>query len=795
MKFFASLLFLLFYTNVGLAQFLADKEKQSFTGFFNFHYTESDGKLYLEVNALDQEFLYMHALSTGVGSNDIGLDRGQIGDGVVVKFIKSGNTLLLIQPNLKYRANTTNAAEKKSIEQAFATSVLYGFPIKETSNETYLIDITPFLIQDTHGVIQRLKNTNQGSYKLDASRSSVWMEQTKAFPKNIEFEALITYKGTPKGREIYSVAPDASSVSVIQHHSFIELPKDDYIPRAFDPRSGSLFLEYLDYATPVWEPIRKKVIARHRLSKKNPLANKSEAVEPIIYYLDPGTPEPVRSALLEGAQWWNQAFEAIGYIDAFQVKMLPDGVDPLDIRYNVIQWVHRSTRGWSYGASIKDPRTGEILKGHVSLGSLRIRQDYLLAQGLSNSPFKDNSESKEPMLSMALARIRQLAAHEVGHTLGFAHNFAGSSVQKSTVMDYPHPDLKVKNNDIDFSNAYATGIGSWDKVTVAYAYGDYPKDEENARLRKLLDSAFANGHKYISDQDARAKGGANSTAHLWDNGNDPIKELEEVLKVRSLAISNFSTFNEKAYRPLATLEDVFVPVYFYHRYQTEALVKSIGGIDYSYNLNQGEQNTFNVVAGATQKKALDGILKTIEVETLSIPENLVSLFSPRPPGFQRTRESFKSTMGVSFDALNAPATSAEFTVKLLLHPERANRLIQQKAIEKNNLSLDDVLDALCKASFHKTHKRPYKQEVQNAINYVVFQQLLALGVANKAMPQVKEKVYQKLDEISKMDTELSLVFKKEIEQYYKNPEKFKVNSSPKIPDGSPIGSFSCSINE
>ncbi|MBO6632904.1 MAG: DUF5117 domain-containing protein, partial [Psychroserpens sp.] len=366
------------------AQFLAKKELQHFEGYFNFHYEKTTDKIYLEVDKINQEFLYINSLATGVGSNDIGLDRGQLGGERLVKFERSGNKLLLVQPNLGYRANTDNALERKSIEQAFAKSVLYGFKILEEKDGNFIIDMTPFLMQDAHGVANRLKS--EGTYKVDLSKSALALERTKAFPKNVEFEALLTFKGQPKGRNIRSVTPTASLVSVIQHHSFIELPDSNYKMRDFDPRSGAISMSFMDYATPIQEPIRKRYIIRHRLEKKNPELEISEAKEPIIYYLDPGTPEPVRSALLEGARWWNQAYEAIGYKDAFQVEMLPEDADPMDCRYNVIQWVHRSTRGWSYGGSVVDPRTGEIIKGHVSLGSLRIRQDFLIAQALMDNP-------------------------------------------------------------------------------------------------------------------------------------------------------------------------------------------------------------------------------------------------------------------------------------------------------------------------------------------------------------------------------------------------------------------------
>lgn len=792
-----TLYILLFGIFSAQAQFIDQKKNlQFFKGFFDFHYSDEQGEIYLEVDKLDSEFLYIHSLSSGLGSNDIGLDRGQLGNEVVVKFMKSGNKLLLVQPNLQYRANTDNELERKSIEQAFAKSVLFGFPIKETKGNTYVIDLTPFLMLDTHGVASRLKRGKEGVYKVDKSRSAMWMENTKAFPKNVEFEALLTYKGQPTGPNLMTVAPDAKSVSVVQHHSFVELPDSNYKKRAFDPRSGSFSIDYKDYATPIWEPMTKRFITRHRLEKKNPNASVSEAIDPIIYYLDPGTPEPVRSALLEGARWWNQAYESIGYKDAFQVKMLPADADPMDVRYNVIQWVHRSTRGWSYGASVIDPRTGEILKGHVSLGSLRIRQDFMIAQALMDKPFAQRDDNHQQMLEMALARIRQLSAHEVGHTLGFAHNFAASTNNRASVMDYPHPTLTVKRGAIDFSNAYATGIGAWDKITVAYSYSDVPKTtDENTYLNALLEGAFAKGLRYITDSDARAQGGAHAKAHLWDNGLSAHKELDNVLDVRATGIRNFSKDNIRTGEPYTVLEDVFVPLYFYHRYQTEAAIKLIGGMEYDYLVKGYNGKSPSYLPKKEQRAALESVLKTLTVEHLAIPEAQLKLFPPRAFGYWRNRESFKSTMGVAFDALGAASTASSLTLGLLLNSERANRLVQQKAVEPANMGLEMVINELIDTTM-KSKGSAYEKEVGNTIQYRVIQHLMNLAVSKQSLPQVKGMAYNGLDMISQKMSERKDAFASEVQReiaaFKKLPASFKAIPVPKIPDGSPIGSFECS---
>ncbi len=791
---FPGIFFLLFQCLSLNAQFSKkNQDYQKFQGFFNYYHDDSKDRIFLEVPELEKEFLYVYSLSSGIGSNDIGLDRGQLGNEQVVYFKKAGNKLLLVQPNLRFRALTENELERKSVEQAFAKSVLYGFKIEEETGGTYIIDITDFLMRDAHGVTARLKRAKQGSYTLDKSRSALAMERTRAFPKNLEFDFTLTFKGEPQGAYIRSVTPNPALVTVAQHHSFIELPDANYSKRVFDPRSGAYPFSYYDYATPVEEPIMKRYITRHRLEKKDPSAAVSEAVEPIVYYLDNGTPEPVRSALLEGGKWWNQAFEAIGFKNAFQLKMLPDDADPLDVRYNVIQWVHRSTRGWSYGSSITDPRTGEIIKGHVSLGSLRIRQDFMIAQALMNQPYGASDDNYQPMLDLALARIRQLSAHEIGHTLGFAHNFAASTNGRASVMDYPHPDIDIQNGNLDFSKAYDTGIGAWDKVSVAYSYSHFPEGtKEQEALNAILEDARQKGLRYISDQDARPAGSAHALGHLWDNGSSAADELEEVLGIRKLAINSFSAENIRSYQPFTVLEDVFVPLYFFHRYQTEATAKVVGGLDYNYAVRGDRQGIWKTVAKGDQIKALAGLLKTLDAGEIAIPREKLPLFPPRAIGYNRSRESFKGKTGVSFDALSAAETAADMTLGFLLHPERASRLIQQKSLDASQLGLREMLDEVVEATVFKSSRDSYLENVQHNINYRVLFHLMNLAVHDAVHPQVNAIAHLKLKDLraalltSKKGVN-AMEMVRRIDRFFDEPDEFEVIPVPKIPDGSPIG--------
>jgi uncharacterized protein DUF5117/uncharacterized protein DUF4953 len=467
---------------------------EKFAGYFNLYWDAKQGKLWLEIDKWGTEFLYQSGLSAGIGSNDIGLDRGQLGATRIVRFERSGPKILLLQENLDYRAVSNDADERRAVRDSFAESALWGFTVAAEEKDHALVDATEFFLRDAHGVPAALRRTKQGAYHLDASRCAIYHPQTRNFPLNTEVEATLTFAGDDPGQWVHQVTPSPESITVREHHSFVQIPPPGYKPRAYDPRSSFFGITYMDYAAPISEPIVKRFIARHRLEKKDPKAAVSEPVQPIVYYLDRGAPEPIRSALLEGARWWNQAFEAAGYKNAFRVELMPEGSDSMDLRYNVIQWVHRATRGWSYGAGVIDPRTGEIIKGHVTLGSLRVRQDYLIAEGLL-APYGKGRPVSPKMQEMALARLRQLAAHEVGHTLGLMHNYSASTVNRSSVMDYPPPYVKLgADGTPDLSEAYATGIGEWDKVSIAFGYQDLPPGaDEHAALNKILLDAFARG--------------------------------------------------------------------------------------------------------------------------------------------------------------------------------------------------------------------------------------------------------------------------------------------------------------
>jgi hypothetical protein len=732
-------------------QRIADKTAgmRHLDGFLPLDWDAQAGKLYLEIPKLNSDMIYVDSLPYGTGSNDLSLDRGQIGDSRLVRFERSGPKLLLVQRNVAFRGGAADPSEALVVKQSFPESVLWGFKVEAETNGAVLVDATYFFLSDVHGVINRLAETKQGAYHLDASRSVIALDDTRAFPKNTEVEAKLTFAidSTTDAKFVKDVTPDAHAMTVHERVSFVALPDEGYTPRSFDPRVGYFSADYRDYTAPLGGALDQKLLVRHRLLKKDPTCQRScVAVTPIQYYVDRGAPEPIRTALLDGARWWDEAFQAAGWAEGtFRVDLLPASADPMDVRYNIIQWVHRYTRGWSYGSAVIDPRTGEIIKGNVTLGSLRGRQDYLIAEALL-SPYKNGTvPANDPMLSMVLARLRQLAAHETGHTLGLVHNFAASSVGQSTsVMDYPHPNIQLdKDGNVDLSHAYAAGIGAWDKVAIAYGYRQFaPRTDEQLELARILEDAQKRNLPFLSDDDARPFGSASPIAHLWDNGPDAAAELNRILDVRKAALARFGEDAIRKGTPMSQVEQTLVPLYLLHRYQTEATIKLIGGLHYEYTLRGDGRPTPSIVPLKDQDAALTAVLKTLGSDTLTLPESLLTILPPVPPGYPRTQESFPSRTGLTFDPVAAAEAAADLTLNVLFDSARASRLLQyhmrDTADGSKGPSLRVMMEKVSQTTAERTEGgHTISSEVMRAVEFRGLEAMLSLAVNADAASQAR----------------------------------------------------------
>ncbi|RLV60912.1 DUF5117 domain-containing protein [Parashewanella curva] len=769
----------------------AQQQQDSSQTFYQLKFDDDSGDLLLNVEKLNQPFLLVTSLVQGVGSNDIGLDRGQLGTTRLVQFERYGRDLVLKQLNTKYRADSDNPAEQQAVKDAFADSILWRGKIVDGKQPK--VAINDLVVNDLHGVAARLKNTGQGSYQLAKGLSLVEPKSIKIFPKNADVDVLLTFTSNKPGNYAWQVTPDAKKLTLKMRYSMVALPEAGYQSRAYDPRSGYLSGSYMDYAQPIDKPITQRYLLRHRLEKVNPGSAPSKVKKPIVYYLDRGAPEPIRSALLEGARWWSTAFEQAGFVDGFKVELLPKGADPQDVRYNMIQWVHRATRGWSYGSVIHDPRNGEIIKGHVTLGSLRVRQDLLIARGLT-AGWQDRGAADKASMEMALARIRQLSAHELGHTIGISHNFAASSTHDASVMDYPHPKFTLNNGKIDINNAYGVGVGKWDEFAIKYGYGKFDSQKEQKQsLQALIAQAHKDGLRNIGESDSRAADASHIYASLWDNGTNAIDELNRMQKVRQQALKDFNVNVLLDGQPLGELSDALVPMYLLSRYQINAAAKYIGGTDYDY----GYTNKWQFSSNESQRSSLKALLDALSPQQLALPTALKTQLVPKSGAYRRTRESFASRLGVISDELGMAEVLSRHISDNILQPKRLNRIDEAHRGSAERLSIKALLTQVLNSTWFNKPSQTNMVRLWMRTNAVVADSILASLHHPNTSAEVKAMMAEHLVLTSKQlaryarqnsgDSEAHLQWLAAgINKGLKEPKYRLINEPLALPPGSPI---------
>ena len=758
-------------------------------GFIDLYVDTSKNKVLAKLPAAGDDgvslrLIHTARLTAGLGSNPVGLDRGWGDSGKIIVFRRLGDKVIIEAENMLYRASPDNPLEQRAVRESFATSFLASTDVV-SSSDGIVIDLTDFLTSDVLGLVQYLKDRDQGSFSLAADRTLVDTNNVFAFPDNVEMDVFLTLSSVDPGREVATTAANGNDTTLIQHHSFVRLPGEGYTPLKSDPRAGAIERVYFDYSADLSAPIETRLARRYRLQKNDA----GETINPIVFYIDSGVPEPMRTALVEGAEWWSEAFVAAGYPDGYRVEILPEDAHPLDIRYNVVQWVHRQTRGWSYGGGVSDPRTGEMLKGHVNLGSLRVRQDRMIFEGLAGVDKTDSGDADDPV-QLALARIRQLSAHEVGHALGFAHNFAASTYGKGSVMDYPAPDVRVVNGQMDFSRTYGVGVGPWDKFAATWLYGDNTDAQRDA----LVQDALSRGLSYVADSDARSIGTAHPLGNIWDNGADPVAALNDVMAVRKLALDNFGINNIRAGQPVSDLNKVIVPIYLYHRYQTAAAAKIIGGMEFNYGLRGDGQKEAEIVSAVRQRAALNAVLKTIDPSALDIKDETLNLLTPSLVSYSiadSDRELFRRTAYPAFDVTAAADTAANLTFDVLLDGRRAARLIEFKRRSASNLGFMDVLQATRQQVMRPGVQARHSEIAKGVQARYVFA-LMELGQSD-ATPGVKARTDAMLRLLQSDLKQPSLGHGKwlisQIDAYLEKPATAApvVTKAKALPPGGPIG--------
>jgi len=713
-----------------IAAFTAGMESRE--GFIPFHLDGETGRIFLEVEQLDRDFLYLNTLAAGLGTfQPTRLDRGQTGSAMVVRFERRGSRVVLVRRNVNTIASSGDPHEIQAVEESFPPSVLGAFPITERDGGRLLVDATDFFLSDVWDVHGTARRAGMGEMRVDRDRSFIVEEHTHAFPVNTEVRAALTFTSDNPQAAWRQHAPDGRSVTLQQHHSFLELPDPPLPVRPYDPRMGVGSAVVEDYSQPLDQDYRLRSMPRWRLVPSDPEAylrgELVDPVEPIVIHLDPGIPEPYRTAYREGAEWWNSAFEAAGFRDAFQVRDLPEGVHQMDARYSVLQIVHRTAPGPSTGNSFRDPRTGEMLKALTQMDSYRSLTNYNIFAGLLPAFEAQGVEPQIDGVEFAMARRRQHTAHELGHVIGLPHNHVGAVQGRSSVMDYPFPLIRLDGQGrLDISQAYRDNIGYSDSLAVRVTYTWYPDTEaEREGLEALAREAIDRGHGFITGGHASSLAGSHPEAHLWWEGDDAFEGLDRAVAVRRVILEHFDERAIQPGEPMAWLNHRLAHAYLHHRYQVESVVKVVGGMRFGYSVRGDGTAPTEIIPTADQRRALEEILQVLSPAELAVPHRIVDLIPPAPPGFEERIPWIPSPGGPALDPYAMARSFAQEVVDNLLHRERMARVAAFHARDPGHLSLDEVMGALVEGSWGRTRPasasdRAYLRAVERSVLDALF---------------------------------------------------------------------------
>jgi hypothetical protein len=707
---------------------------ERFDGFLPIYLDSHQARILLEIPRDSTRALLLVSQATGLGSNPIGIDRGASGETRVARFDHDGDRVLLVLENWAYRGSPTNADHARSIAEAFPPSTVASMPLLAEENGRLLVDATDVVLRDWNDVGQALAQAQQGAYTVARDRSSLYRPYTRAFPENTEIDASLTFAATGQpGPIVASIVPDGKAFTLRQHLSFVKLPGAGFRTRERDPRVGFFGVTFKDYARPIQQSLAVTLASRHRLERVDPNDPRSPIKEPIRYYIDRGIPEPIRSATLEGVKWWEQAFDRAGLVGGFKAELLPEGVDPMDARYNVVQWENRNERGWSVGGALTDPRTGEMIKGMARLDSHRARTDYNLYAALMGA------DASPADTAFVLARVRQVSAHEVGHTLGFEHNYIASTYERASVMDYPPPRVRLDAaGRIDLSQAYAVGPGTYDIWAIHWGYGIFPAASESDSLRAIVADGLRRGYLFLSDADARPEYGSDPRVNLWDDGASAFDFLNAETSVRRVAMAKFGERNIRAGEPITLLQERLAALYFMHRFALNAVSKTIGGMEYSNAVRGDGQQATRPIGYQQQTAALRAMVAALRPEELAIPDTVLSLMAPNANEVTPTVELFGSRTRPAFDELGAVGTLAQMVVDMILQPDRAARLVEFVTRGAGpHLTLGGTIDGLVAGTWSASAASPKLAAIQRVTQRMVTERLLRLAADSAAAPEVR----------------------------------------------------------